>query len=155
MTKRRVDLLVLGSTQTVTVNSEGASDDLGVVEDGGVAVKGGRIVQAAASQLLERKFSASKTINAYNEIILPGFVDPHSHLVFNGSREEEFQLRIQGLPYLEALRKGGGILETVNKTRQASEGELYAMGQNRVNKAMELGTTTLEVKSGYGLRPYD
>ncbi len=155
MTKRKVDLLILDSKETITVDDTTNQDELGIIDNGGVAVSGGKIIEAASSQLLEQKFRSQNVLHAYNEIILPGFVDPHSHLVFNGSREEEFQLRIQGLPYLEALRKGGGILETVNKTRQASEGELYAMGQNRVNKAMELGTTTLEVKSGYGLRPYD
>jgi len=155
MTKRRVDLLVLGSTQTVTVNSEGASDDLGVVEDGGVAVKGGRIVQAAASQLLERKFSASKTINAYDEIILPGFVDPHTHLVFNGSREDEFQARVSGVPYIEVLKRGGGILETVQKTRRTSGAELFSDASKRLDNLLEAGSTTVEIKSGYGLRTSD
>ncbi len=155
MTKRRVDLLILDSEETITVDESTNEDPLGIIDNGGVAVSRGRIIKAASSQLLERKFSSPNVLHAHNEIILPGFVDPHSHLIFDGSREEEFQMRIRGHSYLEILQRGGGILETVHKTREASEDQLYASGKNRVNQATELGTTTLEVKSGYGLSVYD
>ncbi len=150
-----MDLLLLDSKETITVSEGADQDELGIIDNGGVAIDEGKVVQAASSQLLERKFTSATVLYAHDEIILPGFVDPHTHLVFAGSREAEFQLRVQGTPYLEGLRKGGGILETVNKTRQATEGELLAIAQDRVNKATELGTTTLEIKSGYGLRLYD
>ncbi len=75
--------------------------------------------------------------------------------MFQGSREEEFQLRQQGVSYLEILKKGGGIRETVNKTRETSEDDLVSVAQKRLDTAMELGTTTMEIKSGYGLQLYD
>lgn len=151
MAKQRVDLLIVGSKETVTVNGE-TSDDLGIVEDGGVAVKDGKIVQAASSQLLERKFTALRVVEANDEIILPGFVDPHTHLVFNGSREDEFQMRLEGVPYIEVLKRGGGILETVRKTRLTSSDELLSLATKRLDGFLEAGSTTVEVKSGYGLR---
>lgn len=83
--------------------------------------------------------------------MLPGFVDPHTHLVFQGSREEEFQHRQEGASYLDILKKGGGIIETVNKTCQTSQPELVAIARRRLNVATESGTTTIEIKSGYGL----
>ena len=150
-----MDLLVLDSEETITVDETTNQDQLGIIDNGGVAVSGGRIIEAASSQLLERKFSSPEVLHAHNAIILPGFVDPHTHLVFSGSREDEFQMRIQGLPYIEILQKGGGILETVHKTREATEDQLYTVGKDRISQAVELGTTTLEVKSGYGLRAYD
>jgi imidazolonepropionase len=112
-------------------------------------------VEAASSVLLERKYSAARQVSAHGEIVLPGFVDPHTHLVFQGSREEEFRQRQEGASYLEILKNGGGIMETVNKTRETSEAELVSLSQSRLNIAMESGTTTLEIKSGYGLQLYD
>ncbi len=162
--KSRVDLLILGSRETVTVDGN-CAEDLGVIENGGVAIKAGGIVQAAASQLLERKFEAKTVIDASDQIILPGLVDPHTHLVFNGSREDEFQLRISGVPYMEILKRGGGILETVRKTRLSSESELVSLGLQRIelvslglrrmDSFIEAGTTTVEAKSGYGLRTFE
>jgi imidazolonepropionase len=149
-TKRRIDLLILDSKETITLASS-TEDQLGIIDGGGVAIDKGRIVSAASSQLLERKFSASRHLLATDEIILPGFVDPHTHLIFQGSREEEFQRRLGGASYLEVLRKGGGVIETVNKTRQTTPTELLSIAQNRLNSMMEAGTTTLEIKSGYGL----
>ena len=155
MTKQPVDLLVLGSKETVTVNPGLGSDDIGVIDNGGIAVRAGRFVAAASSELLERKFRAKTVISAHDETILPGFVDPHTHLVFSGSREEEFQLRVRGRHYLETLKEGGGILETVNRTRQASPDELFRTATKRLDAALEAGTTTIEIKSGYGLRLQD
>jgi imidazolonepropionase len=135
--------------------TDSAEDEIGIVDGGGVAVDKGRVVEAASSQLLERKYVASRRLLATDEIILPGFVDPHTHLVFQGSREEEFQKRLGGASYLDILRKGGGIMETVNKTRWTTESELVSIAQLRLDTMLEAGTTTLEIKSGYGLRLED
>lgn len=131
---------------------DSTGDDLHVIDDGGIAVHKGKIVETASSQLLQRKYSASRNILATDEIVLPGFVDPHTHLVFQGTREEEFQQRLGGASYLDTLRKGGGILETVNKTRQTTQDQLVSISQRRLDAMIEAGTTTLEIKSGYGLR---
>ena len=152
MVKRRVDLLVLNSNETITVDSPDPERGLGVVDNGGVAINQGKIVLAASTELLERKFRARRTIDAKDEIILPGFVDPHTHLVFAGAREGEFQLRISGVTYMDVLRKGGGIIETVNHTRQASSESLFQSGMQRLDTCLESGSTTVEIKSGYGLR---
>lgn len=83
--------------------------------------------------------------------LIPGFVDPHTHMCFVGDREEEFKERLSGASYLEILAKGGGILSTVRAVRQVSEEELLAESLTRALRALSLGTTTLEIKSGYGL----
>jgi len=152
MVKKRVDVLVLNSNETITLDSPDPERGLGVVDNGGVAINQGKIVLAASTELLERKFRARRTIDAEDEIILPGFVDPHTHLVFAGAREGEFQLRISGVTYMDALRKGGGIIETVNHTRQASSESLFQSGMQRLDTCLESGSTTVEIKSGYGLR---
>ncbi len=152
MAKKPIDLLVLNSNETITLDSLDKESGLGIVDNGGVAINKGKIVMAASTQLLERKFRAKRTIDASDEIILPGFVDPHTHLIFDGSREGEFQLRIEGVPYMDVLRKGGGILETVNRTRQASPESLLTSGTQRLDTCLESGSTTVEIKSGYGLR---
>jgi imidazolonepropionase len=152
MVKRRVDVLVLNSNETITLDSPDPERGLGVVDNGGVAINQGKIVLAASTELLERKFRARRTIDAEDEIILPGFVDPHTHLVFAGARDGEFQLRISGVTYMDVLRKGGGIIETVNHTRQASSESLFQSGMQRLDTCLESGSTTVEIKSGYGLR---
>src|SRR2546426_896060 len=152
MPKQSVDLLILESDQTITVpsNIEG-SDVLGIIDNGGVAVDKGQVVQAAASEFLERKYTSRKRIHANEQIILPGFVDPHTHLVFAGSREDEFESRVAGKGYMQSLRGGGGIIETVRRTRYALPDELYSTGYKRLTHALSNGTTTVEVKTGYGL----
>jgi imidazolonepropionase len=152
MVKKRVDTLVLNSNETITLDSPEIENGLGIIDNGGVAIDKGKIVLAASTDLLERKFRARRTISAEDEIILPGFVDPHTHLVFAGARDAEFQLRIAGVSYMEILRKGGGIIETVNRTRQASPESLFQLGKQRLDTCLESGSTTVEIKSGYGLR---
>jgi imidazolonepropionase len=152
MVKRRVDVLVLNSNETITLDSSEGGTGLGVIDNGGVAISRGKIVLAASTELLERKFRARRTIDAQDEIIMPGFVDPHTHLVFAGARDVEFQLRLAGVSYMDVLRKGGGIIETVNRTRQASSESLFRSGIQRLDTCLESGSTTVEIKSGYGLR---
>ncbi|MBW1713048.1 MAG: imidazolonepropionase, partial [Deltaproteobacteria bacterium] len=83
--------------------------------------------------------------------LTPGFVDPHTHICFAATREEEFSLRLQGVPYLEILKRGGGILASVQAVRAASEDQLFSATRPRINSALSLGTTAIEIKSGYGL----
>ena len=152
MAKKQVDVLVLNSNETITLDSPDSETGLGVIDNGGVAINQGKVVLAASTEMLERKFRSRRTIDAEDEIILPGFVDPHTHLVFAGARDAEFQLRIEGISYMDVLRKGGGIIETVNRTRQASADSLFRSGKLRLDACLESGSTTVEIKSGYGLR---
>ena len=93
----------------------------------------------------------SRTIDVSGKVIVPGFVDPHTHLVWSGSREHELEWKLQGRSYQEILASGGGILRTVKETRSASEEELQAESLIRFKNAIKHGTTTIEIKSGYGL----
>ncbi len=90
-------------------------------------------------------------INAKNQVVMPAFVDPHTHLVFAGTREDEFNMRIQGKTYMEIAKKGGGINSTVKETRQAGEEELFFTAKKNMQKMIEHGVATFEIKSGYGL----
>lgn len=90
-------------------------------------------------------------IDAESKVVSPGLVDPHTHLVFKGERSKEFALRLKGVNYLEILKQGGGILSTVKKTREASFEELYQEAAKRLNRLIQFGVTTCEIKSGYGL----
>src|SRR5207245_327592 len=90
-------------------------------------------------------------IDATGRTVLPGFVDPHTHLPFAGSREEEFVERLSGATYESIAARGGGILSTVEATRRASIEELVELGKRRLNRMLLHGTTTIEAKSGYGL----
>ena len=91
------------------------------------------------------------TIDAERGTVLPGFVDAHTHLPFAGWREREFDERLRGATYSEIAARGGGILSTVARTREATEDELVALLQGRLDELLALGTTTVEAKSGYGL----
>ena len=90
-------------------------------------------------------------VDCLGRCIIPGFVDPHTHMCFAARREEEFILRLEGMDYLEILERGGGILSSVRAVRETSEAELFLMARRHAESALRLGTTTLEIKSGYGL----
>ncbi len=96
-------------------------------------------------------FQTLEKLNAQQKVVSPGLVDPHTHLVFGGSREKELALKQAGIPYLEILAKGGGILSTVEATRKATEEELYQKASFHLNRIISYGVTMMEAKSGYGL----
>ncbi|MBU1566761.1 MAG: imidazolonepropionase [Proteobacteria bacterium] len=98
-----------------------------------------------------RKTRKIQEVDCAGRCLIPGFVDPHTHMCFTNLREAEFAMRLDGTPYLEILRQGGGILSSVQAIVTASDDELYHKTLERVTKAMQFGTTTLEIKSGYGL----
>ncbi|WP_019554608.1 imidazolonepropionase [Propionispira raffinosivorans] len=92
-----------------------------------------------------------KIVNAHGKCAIPGFIDPHTHFLFGGSRADEFIDRLAGVPYLELLKQGGGICSTMQSTRESSEESLYQSGRAVLNNMLKLGVTSLEGKSGYGL----
>ncbi len=94
---------------------------------------------------------AAAVIDARNQVAMPAFVDPHTHIVFAGTREDEFNMRIKGKTYMEIAQAGGGINSTVKKTREATEEELFNFSKKNLQKMIEHGVATFEIKSGYGL----
>lgn len=127
--------------------------DLEAIADGAVAVVEGRIAGTGRRQDLEREpaFRPLPRVSAGGGVVLPGFVDPHTHLPWIGSREREFEQKVQGVPYAEIARQGGGIRATTRAVRQASTDDLVAAARPRLDRMLEHGTTTAEAKSGYGL----
>jgi imidazolonepropionase len=127
---------------------------LDVVEDGAVILRDDRIEWTGpTSDLLAPP--GAEVIDAAAKTVLPGFVDSHTHLIFAGTREDEFELRLQGVTYPEIAARGGGINATVHRVREASKEQLKELARRRLDRMLALGVTTVEVKSGYGLSPMD
>lgn len=131
-----------------------AMSDLGIIEDGLVAIEDDKIVAVGRTSELKPKLKLlphTRVIDAQNQVVMPGFVDCHTHLVYGGSREDEFELRASGVSYQEIAAKGGGIRSTVKATRMASREVLKHDAMKRLDRMLLWGTTTVEAKSGYGL----
>ena len=122
------------------------------IEKGALLCRGG-IIEAIGpeKELLSGSFKADREVDCGSRCLIPGFVDPHTHMCFARRREKEFLLRLQGVAYLEILRQGGGILSSVRAVREASEEELFQNTRRHALSALRHGTTTVEIKSGYGL----
>jgi imidazolonepropionase len=125
--------------------------ELGIIRDGGLLIRGGRIEVVGPSGEVEKKAGDAEVIDAHGKVVLPGFVDAHTHLVFAGNRLDDFERRARGDTYEQIAKAGGGIWSTVEKTREASEADLLAQTQLHADWFLRCGTTTVESKSGYGL----
>lgn len=130
--------------------------DAGEIKNGAVLAGGGKIIKAGPAAEIEKyiaenKITPGRAIDAGGKTVMPGFVDAHTHIVFSGSRENEFAMRVEGKSYLEILNAGGGILNTLKSMRIITEDELYRQSSERVLSAFMHGTTFMEIKSGYGL----
>ncbi|MBZ0304796.1 MAG: imidazolonepropionase [Anaerolineae bacterium] len=153
----KADLLIHSAVQLVTCASGGtpkrgaAMQEVGLIENGAVAVADGKIIEVGNSAELSAKYTAETTIDASGKVICPGFVDPHTHVVYAGNRINEFELRIKGTSYMDIMAAGGGIVSTMKATRAASVEQLIAETRPRMDAMLKLGTTTIEIKSGYGL----
>ena len=155
------DLLVHDAAELLTVAGVGvvprlrrALGELGLIRGGAVASRQGRIVAVGETRAVRdavRLREGGRAIDASGMVVMPGLVDAHTHPVFAGSREAEFVLRLGGLSYTEIALRGGGIVNTVQPTRQASFAELVALTRRRLDTMLLHGTTTAEAKSGYGL----
>ena len=125
--------------------------ELGLIPDGAVLFRDGVIVAVGATAELRAAYPHEDSFDAGGRVVMPGFVDPHTHLVWAGDRAAEFELRLEGKTYLEILAAGGGILSTVRATRAASQHKLLESTRQRIYTMFRHGTTTAEAKTGYGL----
>jgi len=124
---------------------------LGLIENGAVLVRGETIAAIGNSDDMIRRYPDEPCLDAGGRVVMPGFVDPHTHLVWVGDRAAEFEMRLEGRTYLEILAAGGGILSTVRATRAASLEKIKSETRERAEMILKLGTTTAEAKTGYGL----
>jgi len=157
----QADLLIIDIGQLVTLAGPSgprrgaAMRELAIVADGAVAVAGGTILATGSTRELQAHFRPSATLDAAGRTVIPGFVDPHTHLPWAGARTGEFEARIAGATYLEIMAAGGGIASTVSATRRASLPSLVNETRARLDRMLAHGTTTAEAKTGYGLNVVD
>ena len=147
------DILIKNAAELITLKGpnrarvKGEMGKIGIVENGSIAIKNGKILETGK----DLEYNAKKVIDAKGKTVMPGFVDPHTHLVFAGSREFELDWKLKGLSYIDIKKRGGGITYTVDKTRNATFEELLSQSKIRLDTMISYGTTTCEAKSGYGL----
>ncbi|AFA38750.1 imidazolonepropionase [Pyrobaculum oguniense TE7] len=127
------------------------SDEVAVINDAAVVIRDGVIIDVGTWEEIKRRHPHANIWDFGDNLITPGLVDPHTHLLFAGSREDELERKLQGESYEEITRKGGGIYKTVKYTKETSDQELLNILQKRIQIATSFGTTTVEVKTGYGL----
>jgi imidazolonepropionase len=142
-----------GSSHTPLVKE--AMSNLGIIENGSVWIEDGIIQAVGQDEKLFEKYAAridqAEVVDAAGKLVTPGLVDPHTHLVFAGSRENEFNMRFNGATYMEIMNSGGGIHATTRRTKQATHAELFQESFERLNQFLLHGVTTVEAKSGYGM----
>jgi imidazolonepropionase len=148
-----IDILIKNASELITLPGKNSPrikhemNDLGIIKGGSIAIKNGRIVDVGKNLT----YDAATILDAMGKIVLPGFIDPHTHVVFAGTREFELDWKLKGLNYLQINKKGGGIKYTVTRTRKATYSDLYRQSLERLQRMLKYGTTTCEAKSGYGL----
>lgn len=152
--KNAAQLITLAQ-ETKGPRKKEAMSDLSIIEDGSIWIEDDCIQAIGTTKELEQQFNSGtldvEIIDASNQIVTPGLVDPHTHVVFGGSREREFEMRLQGATYMEIMKAGGGIHYTTRMTREASESQLIAETMVRLDSFLAHGVTTVESKSGYGM----
>ena len=149
--ENEITAVVHDAKQIVTVEEDGS---LGIYEDAALAAIDGEVVRIGANGPVTREYppeNATYSVDASGKTVIPGFVDPHTHALFAGDRSDEFEAKLQGKTYQEILADGGGILRTVRATREASDERLLSNLLSHLDTMLAHGTTTVEVKSGYGL----
>ncbi|QIZ08005.1 imidazolonepropionase [Priestia megaterium] len=155
-------IFIRNASQLVTLQGssdaprvKGAMSELGIIENGSVWMEEG-VIQAVGTdiELFEKyagRIDEAEVVDASGKLVTPGLVDPHTHVVFAGSRENEFNMRLQGATYMEIMNSGGGIYATTRRTQSATQEELFQESYERLNQFLRHGVTTVEAKSGYGM----
>lgn len=155
-------LFIKHAAQLITVEGHSekpakkqAMSEITVIENGAVLVQDGKVLDVGETSGIEAKYSeliaTANHIDATNKTVTPGLIDPHTHLVHAGTRENEYAMRLQGKTYMDIMNAGGGIHATTRATQEASFEQLYAESKARLDKFLTHGVTTVEAKSGYGL----
>jgi imidazolonepropionase len=148
-------MLIHSSSQLLTLaggpQRGHALGNLGILENGAVVIREEKIVAVGNTDELRAAYPDEPTLDAGHCVVMPGFVDPHTHVIWAGDRADEFGMKMAGTPYLDILAAGGGILSTVRATRTASIESLIAQTRPRLLRMFAHGTTTAEAKTGYGL----
>ena len=155
----RMKLALINIKQLVTVPSNGIRvktgkdmSSLGCIENAAILVENDHITWIGRMEDLSMSsLGETDVLDCLDRVVMPGFVDSHTHLVFAGSREEEFAMRSAGASYREIAERGGGILSTVQKVRETPKKDLKKNARRWMNAMLQQGTTTVEIKSGYGL----
>ncbi len=156
-----VDLLLHSAAQVITCASPdgpkrgAAMRDVGLHVNAAIAIDAGRIVAVGPSTALRAQVQARMQVDCSGRVLLPGFVEPHTHLVFAGDRVDEWERKLAGATYLDILAAGGGILSTMRATRAAGEAGLLQGARTRLDTLLANGVTTCEIKTGYGLNLAD
>jgi imidazolonepropionase len=153
----KADLIISNAKQLITLKGVPKAragieaDELAIIDNGSIAVINGNILAVGTSKEIADGFQADNVIDAKGKVVMPGFVDPHTHPVFVNTRENEFEMRVKGQTYVAISKSGGGIRSSIKSVRESTEEELYELSLKRVKRIISNGTTTLEAKSGYGL----
>ena len=149
-------MLIHSSSQLLTLQGGPqrghALGTLGIIENGAVVLRDEKIIAVGTTAELRASYPHESTLDANGCVLMPGFVDPHTHIIWGGDRANEFEMKMAGKPYLEILAEGGGIISTVRQTRTASIESLIAQTRPRLLRMFRHGTTTAEAKTGYGLQ---
>jgi imidazolonepropionase len=154
-------LAVLHASQLVTLSGPKRPrvgtelSALEIIRDGGMLIRDGKIERVGPSAEIEKNVGDAEVVDAGGRVVMPGFVDAHTHLIFAGNRLDDFERRVRGDTYEQIAKAGGGIWSTVAKTRAASELDLLTQAKKHANWLLRCGTTTVEAKSGYGLTVED
>lgn len=154
------DMLIENASQILTMEGAGweplrgeRQNKLRIKEGQSILIRGNRIIELLTATKKEKylRNNEPKTIDARGNVVMPGIIDSHTHLVYGGTREDEFFMKIKGKSYLEILNSGNGIYATVNSTRKMSEDQIFSESLKRIYDSIFYGTTTVEIKTGYGL----
>ncbi|MCF7912981.1 MAG: imidazolonepropionase [Candidatus Cloacimonetes bacterium] len=154
---KKADLIIRNCGELLTLRGANQArtgaemNELGIIKNASIVINAGIITDIGKDKDIIPAYHCDRSIDAESRIVMPGFVDPHTHPVFYATRENEFEMRIAGKSYVEISLSGGGIRSSINSVREADEEELYQLSRQRITKMIPCGTTTLEAKSGYGL----